>query len=360
MPNASTFIVAEIGVNHNGSVALAKQLIDAAVYAGADAVKFQSFQADSMVSEHASKAEYQRKTTAAGESQRMMLRKLQLSGEAHHELLAYCRQRHVQFLSTPFDAESVDLLVTELGIPMLKVASGEITNAPLLVKMAQSGKPLLVSTGMSTLGDIEQALAALAWGFTQPSGTTPSWPGMRDAYISDRGQEALARHVTLLHATSEYPAPARHANLRCLDTLAAAFQLPVGLSDHTEGIAVSIGAAARGAAVIEKHLTLDRALAGPDHRASLTPEEFRQLVSGIRQIEEALGRHAKLPTPEERGNAQLVRKSLVAARNIEAGENFTAGNVAVKRPGLGRSPFLYWDTLNTSANRPYRKDELLE
>ncbi|WP_028563367.1 N-acetylneuraminate synthase [Paenibacillus pinihumi] len=352
-------IIAEIGVNHNGSLELARRLIDAAAQAGADAVKLQTFQASNLVSRQAPKAHYQQQTTDAAESQYDMLRRLELSLSDHEELLRQCKQLDIELLSTPFDPESLDMLVQRLELATLKVSSGDATNAPLLVKLARSGKPVLLSTGMCTLADIEQALAALAFGYIQPAGQ-PSREAFRNAYLSVEGQQALAGRVTLLHATTEYPAPYESVNLQAMDTLAAAFGLPVGLSDHTKGIAIAIAAAARGASVIEKHLTLDCNMEGPDHRASLAPGPFCELVRSVRQVEAALGSALKIPAVQEADNARLVRRSLVAARDIEEGEVLTEEHLAVKRPGGGLSPFAYWDLLGQRARRAYRKDELME
>lgn len=357
------YIIAEAGVNHNGSVAMARELIDAAVTAGADAVKFQTFRADRLVSCGAAKAQYQIRATDADESQHEMLRRLELDEAAHRELIGHCRQRGIQFLSTPFDLESVELLGVTFDLPCLKLASGEITNAPLLVKAASVGKPLILSTGMSTLADVEGALGALAFGYTAGKVAGKVAPGaaaFRSAYASPEGQRALGEKVTLLHCTTEYPAPFAEVNLRSMDTLAAAFGLPVGFSDHTEGIAVAIAAAARGAAVIEKHFTLDRGLPGPDHKASLEPEQLREMVVGIRRVEAALGSSRKLPSPSEIGNAAVARKSLVAAGEIRQGEAFTEENLGVKRPGTGLSPLYYWDLLGRRAGRDYAKDEAVE
>lgn len=351
-----SYIIAEAGVNHNGSLDMAHRLIDVAAEAGADAVKFQTFRADRLVSGAAPKAEYQMRTTGAAETQHAMLRKLELDEAAHRELFEHCRRRGVQFLSTPFDEESVDLLA-RLDLPFLKVPSGEITNPLLLLRVARTGKPAILSTGMSTLAEVEEALAVLAFGYG-PAGE-PSRGAFREAYRSPAGQEALSRNVTLLHCTSEYPAPFAEVNLRAMDTLASAFGLPVGYSDHTEGIAVPIAAAARGAVVIEKHFTFDRTLPGPDHRASLEPDELRQMVRSIRQVEEALGSARKAPSCCEADNSSVARKSLVATRHIRQGELFTHWNLAVKRPGTGLSPMRFWEVVGTTAPRDYVRDEVV-
>ncbi|MBJ6359976.1 N-acetylneuraminate synthase [Paenibacillus sp. GCM10012307] len=360
MKKGRVTIIAEIGVNHNGSLQLAKQLVEVAADAGADAVKLQTFRADRLVSRQAAKAEYQRQTTDAGETQYDMLRRLELSVIDHEALLRQCRELNIELLSTPFDLESADMLTRHLGLGAIKVSSGDATNAPLLVQLGRSGKPVLLSTGMCTLADVEEALSALAFGYTRPIASRPSRETFRHAYLSAVGRQALAERVTLLHATTEYPAPYDSINLQAMDTLSAAFGLPVGLSDHTEGIAVAIAAAARGAAVIEKHLTLDCGMEGPDHQASLAPAAFRELVRSVRQVEASLGSSLKIPAPQESENAKLVRRSLIAAQDIDEGEVLTEDHLAVKRPGGGLSPFAYWELLGTRSKRAYRKDELLE
>lgn len=351
------YIIAEAGVNHNGSLEMARQMVDAAAEAGADAVKFQTFRAEKLVSRHAPKAEYQGKGTDAAESQLEMLQKLELDREAHRELIDYCGEKGIAFLSTPFDLESLRLLAQTFDLPRLKLPSGEITNAPLLLEAARSGKEIILSTGMSTLGEVEAALGVLAFGYSKEPEDRPTLQGCRDAYRSPAGQEALRRKVVLLHCTTEYPAPVDEVNLRVMETLARAFGLPVGLSDHTPGIAVAVAATALGAAVIEKHFTLDRNLPGPDHRASLEPSELALLVSSVRQVEQALGSPLKAPTPSELKNLAVARKSLVAARDIRPGEAFSEDNLTLKRPGSGISPFRYWEYLGRKAERGFQADE---
>ncbi|KJS15920.1 MAG: hypothetical protein VR69_11725 [Peptococcaceae bacterium BRH_c4b] len=355
---SSVYIIAEAGVNHNGSLELARQLIDVAVEARADAVKFQTFKADKLISTCAPKAEYQLKTTDSRESQLEMIKKLELDENAHEELIKYCRLKGIQFLSTPFDMESVDLLAGRFNLLQLKVPSGEITNGPLLLRVALTGKPVILSTGMSTLGEIETALGVLAFGYTR-SKEEPALNVFQAAYWSKEGQQALRQNVTLLHCTTEYPAPFEEVNLLAMDTLRSAFGLSVGYSDHAPGIAVSIAAAARGAAVIEKHFTLSRALPGPDHKASLEPYELTQMIKSIRQVEKAIGSNIKYPAQSELNNAKVARKSLVAARDINKGEIFTEENVAAKRPGTGVSPMFFWDCLGRKADRDYRRDEMI-
>jgi N-acetylneuraminate synthase len=352
-------IIAEAGVNHNGSLEMAKKLVDAAADAGADAVKFQTFRAEAMASVRAAKAQYQKQTTGTAESQFTMLKQLELDEAAHRVLAARCRTRGILFLSTPFDQDSVDFLAKRIGVPMLKLASGEITNGPLLLSAARTRKPILLSTGMSDIKDIEAALGVLAFGYTRPQ-DTPSRTAFRKAYASLAARKALRKKVTLLHCTTEYPAPLADVNLLAMDTIRAAFGLPVGLSDHTQGTSIPVAAAARGAVVIEKHFTLDRSLPGPDHRASLVPEELKAMVRGIRDVEIALGTAGKRPAPSERKNLAIARRSLVAAREISKGERFNEGNLACKRPGGAVSPLRYWEFLGKRATRNYRKDQVVE
>lgn len=308
---APCFVIAEAGVNHNGDVARALELVDAAALAGADAVKFQTFSADRLATAEAPKAAYQQERTGAAGSQRDMLRALELSGHAHASLQRRCAERGIVFLSTPFDERSADLLDT-LGVPAFKIPSGEVTNTPLLMHVARKGRPLLISTGMATLDDVRHAVDA----------------------IRGAGND----RIVLLHCTSAYPAPIDGANLRAMHTLAETFGAPVGYSDHTPGIAVALAATALGACVIEKHLTLDRTLPGPDHQASIEPDEFAALVRGIRAVEAALGDGVKMPSDSERALAAAVRRSLVAARDLAAGERLTPDMVIAKRPGTGLAP----------------------
>jgi len=354
-----TFIIAEAGVNHNGSLDLARQLIDVAARARADAVKFQTFRAGEVISSKAPKAIYQRRTTGTEESQLEMVRKLELDENAHRSLIDHCRSRGIQFLSTPFDLKSVDLLAVTLDLPQLKLASGEITNGPLLLKAARTGKPIILSTGMSTLEEVETALGVLAFGYARDV-EKPSLNAFASAYRSEEGRRALRKKVSLLHCTTEYPAPYDEVNLRAMETLRVTFGLPVGLSDHTTGIAVPIAAVALGAVIIEKHFTMDHDLPGPDHRASLEPDELDAMVAGIRQVEAALGSPQKMPAPAEMINRDIVRRSLVAACDIQKGDVFTEKTLAAKRPGTGISPLYYWQWIGRHAERDYREDEIIE
>lgn len=352
-------IIAEAGVNHNGDRRLALELVDAAARAGADAVKFQTFRADALVSRGASKAEYQRRTTDAAESQLEMIRALELSPADHHALVEHCRRRGIAFLSTPFDIPSLHFLVDEVGLETLKLPSGEVTNAPLLLEAARRCRRIVLSTGMCTLDEVGEALGVLAFGWAAARDEAPSRSAFIRYFADPAVRAVLSGRVTLLHCTTEYPAPFEDVNLRAMDTLGAAFSLPIGYSDHTPGIAVAMAAAARGAVVIEKHFTLDRNLPGPDHRASLEPDELVAMVTGIRQISAALGSPDKKPAASEVKNMDIARKSLVAAAAITRGETFNAVNLTVKRPGGGVSPMEYWDWLGRPAGRDFDVDEMV-
>lgn len=351
-----TYIIAEAGVNHNGSIEIAKSLIDVASECGVDAIKFQTFRAEKLVSKDAVKADYQKQTTDADESQFDMIKKLELDDKAHHDLIQYCGAQDIQFLSTPFDLDSLRLLTSCVELPYIKISSGEITNAPFLLEIANTGRPVILSTGMSTLGEIEMALGVLAFGYLGRGGR-PNIESFGEAYSSIEGHQLLQHKVSLLHCTTEYPAPFTEVNLKAMDTLWSAFGLSVGFSDHTSGIAVPIAAVARGAVIIEKHFTLDKNLPGPDHKASLEPRELRTMVESIRQIEEALGYSYKVPAPSEIKNKTVARKSLVANQAIKKGEKFTEKNLITKRPGTGLSPLYYWEWLGKFAERDYEQDE---
>jgi len=353
------FIIAEAGVNHNGSLDMALRLVDVAADAGADAIKFQTFRSENVISGSARKALYQIESTGNTETQLEMVKKLELGEQEHFKIVERCYQRDIRFLSTPFDSLSLRFLVDTLDISLIKIPSGEVTNAPFLLEIARTAKPVILSTGMSTLGEVEQALGVLAFGYLSP-GEAPSLPGFCAAFNSLEGQRMLVDRVTLLHCTTEYPAPLCDVNLKAMETLHAAFGLTVGYSDHTEGIAVTIASVARGAAVIEKHFTLDRLLPGPDHRASLGPSELALMVRSVREVESALGSAIKMPSPSEFDNRTVARRSLVAGRDIVAGEAFSAENVAIKRPGIGISPFMYWELLGRKAIRNFAADEVIE
>lgn len=356
--NTKTFIIAEAGVNHNGSLTLAKKLVDAAVAAGADAVKFQTFQAEDLVCTHAPKAEYQKASTSSDESQFEMLKSLELSKEHHLELFKYCKQQSIQFLSSPFDLNGVDFLTDIIDLPLIKIPSGEITNLPLLLKVARKNKNVILSTGMSTLGEIENALSILAFGYLLKN-EDPTIDLLNENYYSDAGQEILRQKVSLLHCTTEYPTPFEEVNLRVMNTLKQAFGLPVGYSDHTLGIAVSIAAVANGATIIEKHFTLDKTMPGPDHKASLEPVELAAMIQGIRQVELAMGNTKKIPTKSELKNRAIARKSLVALEKITKGEPYSEKNLGCKRPGSGISPIQFYSMKEKVSDRDYEKDEMI-
>lgn len=355
---SGVYIIAEAGVNHNGELDKALALIDVAAEAGADAVKFQTFKSENVVSADAPKAEYQKTTTGVAESQLDMLRRLELNKDQHRRLTAHCNERGIGFLSTPFDHDSLRFLVDELHLETIKIPSGEITNGPLLLAAAGSGAKIICSTGMSSLQEVADALGVFAFGYAAP-GEAPSHDAFDQAFASAAGKAALREKVTLLHCTTEYPAPFADINLKAMDALAEAFNLPVGLSDHSRGIAVAIAAAARNASMIEKHFTLDRSLPGPDHKASLEPGELKEMVAAIRCVTAALGDGVKRAMPSETANMLIARKSLFAAKNIRKGEIITAGHITAMRPGTGLSPMEYWQYVNKPAGRDISKGEAL-
>ncbi len=328
-------VIAEAGVNHNGDVDMALRLVDAAADAGADYVKFQTFSAEALVTRTARKADYQSAATGSAETQFDMLKRLELAPVDHYRLIARCAQRGIGFLSTGFDPASVAFLDT-LPLDFVKVPSGELTNLLYLRQVAKADRPVILSTGMATLGEVELALGVL-----EAAGT----PRAR---------------VTVLHCTTDYPAPIEDVNLLAMVTVRDHCQVAVGYSDHTDGIDIAIGAVALGATIIEKHFTLDRALPGPDHRASLEPDQLRALVRAVRRIETARGDGVKAPRPSELTNLLVARKSIVASRTIRAGELLTPQNMTVKRPGTGLSPMQWDEVVGTSAVRAFEIDDLIE
>jgi len=330
----SVFIIAEAGVNHNGSVELAKKLIDVAVDSGADAVKFQTFKAENLVLKNAEKAEYQKKTTDALESQFEMIKKLELDTVAHKELINYCQENNIMFLSTPFDHDSIDLL-SSLGLQIFKIPSGEITNLPYLRHIGLLKKQVILSTGMSSLNEVGDALDILI-----NAGT-------------------VKEDITVLHANTMYPTPMEDVNLNAMLTIQKKFDVNVGYSDHTLGIEVDIAVAAMGATIIEKHFTLDKTMDGPDHKASLEPDELKEMVLAIRNIEKAMGSNEKKKSPSESANIDIARKSIVAIKPIKKNEIFSENNLTVKRPGTGISP-MEWDSLiGKVSEKNYAKDDLI-
>ena len=329
-----TFIIAEAGVNHNGSLELAKQLIDIAVEAGVDAVKFQTFKAEKVISKFAKKAEYQIQTTGKQESQLDMVKKLELDVDSHRILMKYCMEKNIMFLSTPFDHDSIELL-TDLGLEIFKIPSGEITNLPYLRHIGKLNKKVILSTGMSDMGEIEDALDIL----TQ-SGTKKE-------------------NIIVLHANTEYPTPMEDVNLKAMVTIGKTFDIPYGYSDHTLGIEVDIAAVAMGACCIEKHFTLDKTMEGPDHKASLEPDELKAMVKAIRNLELAFGTGIKKPSNSESKNKEIARKSIVAKIDIKKGDILTEENLTIKRPGNGINPMRWDEIVGTIATKAYNEDELI-
>lgn len=327
------YVIAEAGVNHNGSIELAKKLVDRAKEAGADCIKFQTFISENIVTKTAVKAEYQRQQTNTTESQFDMLKKLELSFDEFAELSEYCKEKGIEFLSTAFDLDSIDFL-SSIDMKRWKIPSGEITNLPYLIKIAKLGKPVILSTGMSTIGDIRAAISVL--------------------------KENGSGEITVLHCTTEYPAPYADVNLKAMNTIQSEFNVQVGYSDHTKGIEIPIAAVAMGATVIEKHFTLDKNMEGPDHKSSLEPKELKTMINAIRNVERAIGNGIKEPTESEKKNLQVVRKSIVAKRNISKGEYFSEVNLTVKRPGSGISPMKWFEVIGQIAKRDFEEDELIE
>lgn len=327
------FIIAEAGVNHNGSLKIAKKLVDKAVDAGVDAIKFQTFKTENIVCKYAEKAEYQKVVSDEDENQYEMLKSLEMTPEMHEEILCYCEKKGIIFLSTPFDLDSIEYL-DRLGVSIMKIPSGEITNYPYLKKIGQIGKPVILSTGMSELKEVEAAVRVL----------------------HDNGAE----DITVLHCNTEYPTPYEDVNLKAMIGLKEKLNLKVGYSDHTLGIEIPIAAVAMGATIIEKHFTLDRNMAGPDHKASLEPEELKAMVESIRNVENALGTGVKEPSESEKKNIIIARKSIVAKKKINKGEIFTESNLTAKRPGNGISPMYWEEVMGKCAKRKFDIDELIE
>lgn len=327
---SKVFLIAEAGVNHNGDLGIAKEMIRKASEAGVDAIKFQSFNSDNLVCKSAPKASYQKIRTTQSESQYEMLKKLELTHEMHKELFQYCKENNLLFLSTPFDTESLEFL-NDMGVPIIKIPSGEITNYPLLEKVGKTEKSVILSTGMSSIEEIEQALAVL--------------------------QEHGTKEISLLHCNTQYPTPFEDVNLKAMTALKKKFHLKTGYSDHTQGIEAAIAAVAMGAKIIEKHFTLDKNMIGPDHFMSLEPEELKTMVRCIRNIEKSIGDGIKKISPSEEANRNVVRKSIVAKCEIKKGEYFSENNLTTKRPGNGLSPMEWKNIIGTRAEKDYQEDE---
>ncbi len=353
-----TQIIAEAGVNHNGDIRLAHELVEIAADAKADAIKFQTFNTQQLVTPHAEKAHYQKQQTADNESQFEMLKKLELTTNEYQQLFSFCQQQHIEFISTPFDLDSADFLLNNLKVKTVKVASGDITYGPLLLTLARSGCQIILSSGMSSLGEIEQALALIAFGMQHPN-SHPNKECLQTVLSDDKSWDLLRENVQLLHCTSAYPAPIASVNLAVMDTLRQAFGLATGFSDHTVGIAIPTAAAARGADIIEKHFTINKNMPGPDHKASLDAYELKQMVTAIKDVNLAMGQAYKRPTCAEIDNKHCGRRSLVINTNIATGDTITAKHIHCLRPGHGISPMDYWQQLGKKADKPYTVGELL-
>lgn len=353
----SVFIIAEAGVNHNGDLSNAFKLIDAAYDAGANAVKFQIFKSENLVTDKVLKANYQQINQSSLDSQFSMLKKLEMPFRNFKKLKLYSDKKGIQFLSTAFDDESLDYLINNISVQKLKISSGDLTNAPLLLKSAQSKKNIILSTGMSNLSEIRQSLSVIAFGLI--SSKKPSINGFKEAFNSELGQNALKQKVTLLHCTSEYPAPYAEINLNAITTIMDKFKIPVGYSDHTEGVAASIAAVTLGAKIIEKHFTLDRSMEGPDHKASLEPDELKKFVEVVRITETSLGSFIKEAQPSEKKNIEFSRRFIVAAKDIIVGDEFTEENLTVKRAGKGINPINYWELIGKKSNKSYKMNDLI-
>lgn len=354
-----TFVIAEAGVNHNGSLEMAKELVKVAKDAGADAVKFQTFKAENLVTKQAKQADYQIENLGEDSSQFAMLKKLELTYEEFVELQSFCELQKIEFLSTPFDFESVDFLLDELTMSTVKIPSGELTNAPFIHYIATKRKPIILSTGMATLEEIHEALAFISYGLAKPEESV-KLEQVYAFYSTEEAKDVLKEYVTLLNCTTQYPAPTHSINLNAINEMKKVFGLPTGLSDHSEGIYIPVAAVGMGATVIEKHFTLDKTLEGPDHIASLNPYELKSMIKGIREVEQALGDGIKVPTPLEIQNRIPVRKSLVAKKSIQPGEVFSSSNLTVKRPGGGIEPSKYWSYIGQVALNSYDEDELID
>ncbi len=355
---SSTYIIAEIGVNHDGEIAKALELVEAVADSGADAVKIQTFTAETLVSADAPKAAYQLVTTSGEESQYEMLKRLELSREDHWVVKEAAKRLGLGFLSTPYDRESLRFLVDELGVDQVKIASSDLTNLPLLLEAGRSGRTVILSTGMATLDEIRRALATLAFGATRPIDERPMRASLTDT-VSPAAREYLDSSVVLMQCTSQYPAPASEANLRSIATLRDLFGVSVGYSDHTVGVTSAVMSVAYGSSTYEKHFTLDRTAAGPDHSASIEPEDFRALVALIREAETCRGSGVKEPSPSEQPNRFPMRKSLMAARAISAGAVITEADIALMRPEIGDTPDHYWEWLDRESPRAFAQGEPL-
>tara|TARA_B100000212_G_scaffold126699_1_gene95030 strand:+ start:10798 stop:11868 length:1071 start_codon:yes stop_codon:yes gene_type:complete len=354
-----SLIIAEAGVNHNGSEDIAFNLIDVAHAAGADIVKFQTFKSSDLVTQNAKKAQYQSINTKNDASQLKMLKDLELPYSSFKKLANYCDDLRIEFLSTAFDRVSLDFLVNDIGMRRLKIPSGELNNAPFILDHARTGMSIILSTGMANLNEIKMALGVIAFGYIGDE-RTPSIQSFEEAFNSIEGKNILKEKVHLLHCTSEYPAPLEEVNLNAIQLLKKEFGLKIGYSDHTLGIDIALGAVALGAEVIEKHFSLSRDSEGPDHRASLEPDELNLMISKIRQMEIALGKEEKIRTPSEIKNLKIARKSIVAEKTINPGDQFSKTNISIKRPGVGMQPISFWDLLSKKSSKKYKPGDLID
>ena len=355
-----TYIIAEAGVNHNGNKKLALELIDIASESGADAIKFQTFKAENLSTPYAKQASYQSLNSGVKESQYQMLKKLELESDFYFDLESKCKEKNIDFLSTAFDYESLNFLVSNFNLKYLKIPSGEITNGPFLLSHALTGKNIILSTGMSNLKEIEKALSILAFGYLKKNKPKKILKeDFTNAFNSVEGKNILKKKVTILHCTTDYPAKINEINLGAMETIRDKFNTDIGYSDHSEGFIVSLSAAILGASVIEKHFTKNKKLKGPDHKASLNPKELKRMITLIREFETLKGSKVKKPSKSEMKNLNIVRKSIVAKEIIKKGEKFTEKNLAFKRPGGGMSPMNLWKILGTKSKKDYKKEDII-
>ncbi len=356
-----TYIIAEAGVNHNGSNELAMKLIDVAANAGADAVKFQTFKAKNIVSKKAKKASYQIEATGDSDSAFEMLKKLELDEDIHHSLASHAKGKGIDFLSTAFDEESLIFLTDKLNLQTLKIPSGEITNFPLILAHARTHRNIILSTGMATLDEIRAALEVIAYGYIDNGvDEFPTIKKFKDAFLSKEAQSILKEKVTILHCTTEYPAPINEINLLAIQTIKNEFEIEIGYSDHTKGIHISPIAVALGARIIEKHFTLDSSMIGPDHKASLEPDKLKEMIDLIRDVEDAMGSGIKEPSASEIPNMEIIRKSICAEQEIKKGELLTSQNISIKRPGGGMCPSNYWKFIGKKSKKLYQIGDFIE
>ncbi|MDV7339790.1 N-acetylneuraminate synthase [Terasakiella sp. A23] len=352
-------VIAEVGVNHNGKIDTALRLVEAAKEAGADIVKFQIFSADGIVLKNVRQADYQVQNIGQKSDQYSMLKSLELSKDDYFKIIDYCQQLEINFLFTPFDEESLDTVLNDFNQRIIKIGSGDLTNAPMLLKIAQHARKVILSSGMASMAEIKMALSILGFGYLQNS-ISPGTAAFETAFTQKETQKLLQENVTLLHCTTQYPSPLDSINLRAMKTLKNQFNLKIGFSDHSEGILAAIAAVSLGATVVEKHLTLDRTMEGPDHIASTEPHQFKDMIRSIRDVETALGSDVKAPTQEELKNAQIARKNLVAKKTIKKGDLFTRDNLCVKRSGTGINALTFFDQIGKTADQDYAIDDVIQ